>query len=30
MIRNSPEAEKLRQFAKEYFGEDWCKKTYGF
>jgi hypothetical protein len=30
IIRTSPEAEKLRVFAKDYFGSDWCKKYYGF
>ena len=30
LIRSLPEAEKLRSFAKDYFGEDWCKRVYGF
>jgi hypothetical protein len=30
LIRTLPEAEKLRVFAKYYFGEDWCKRVYGF
>ena len=29
-VRTLPEAEKLRKFAREYFGEEWCKKVYGF
>jgi hypothetical protein len=30
LIRTLPEAEKLRIFAKYYFGEEWCKRVYGF
>ena len=30
LIKNAPEAEKLRKFAKIYFGDDWCARTYGF
>jgi hypothetical protein len=29
-IRTVPEAEKMRRFAKKYFGEEWCRKLYGF
>lgn len=29
-VRTAPEAEKLRIFAREYFGEEWCKRIYGF
>jgi len=29
-LRSSGDAESLRQFAREYFGADWCKKTLGF
>ncbi|RTK95524.1 MAG: hypothetical protein EKK64_06795 [Neisseriaceae bacterium] len=29
-VRQAREAELLRTFMKEYFGEEWCKKTYGF
>ena len=29
-VRTSPDAEKLRTFAKDYFGEEWCRKVYGF
>jgi hypothetical protein len=29
-VRALPEAEKLRKFARDYFGDDWCKKVYGF
>jgi hypothetical protein len=29
-VRTVPEAEKLRNFAREYFGEEWCKRVYGF
>lgn len=29
-VRTAREAEPLRQFMKEYFGEEWCKKVYGF
>ncbi len=30
LIRTLPEGEKLRQFSRQYFGEDWCKRIYGF
>jgi hypothetical protein len=30
VIRKSPQADKFRKFAKSYFGNDWCKKVYGF
>lgn len=29
-LRKLPEAESLRKFAKEYLGEAWCKRVYGF
>jgi hypothetical protein len=29
-IRTVPEAEKMRRFAEKYFGEEWCRKLYGF
>lgn len=29
-FRTSPEAEKLRAFAKEFLGADWCKEVLGF
>jgi len=30
IIKTAPEAEKFRKFVKDYFGEDWCSRTYGF
>jgi len=30
LIRKSPSADKFRKFAKAYYGDDWCKKVYGF
>jgi len=29
-LRKSQDAEKLRKFAREYLGEEWCKRVYGF
>jgi hypothetical protein len=29
-VKAVPEAEKLRRFAKKYFGEEWCRQLYGF
>lgn len=29
-VKTSPSAEGLRVFAREYFGNDWCQRTYGF
>lgn len=30
LFRTLPEAQNIRDFAKDYFGEEWCKRTYGF
>lgn len=30
IIKMAPEAEKFRKFVKEYFGEEWSSRTYGF
>lgn len=30
ILRDLPEAKNFREFAREYFGEDWCKRVYGF
>jgi hypothetical protein len=30
LIKNLPEGENLREFSRQYFGEDWCKRIYGF
>jgi hypothetical protein len=29
-VRTSPEGEEIRNFARQYFGADWCKRVYGF
>lgn len=29
-VRTLPEAESLRKFSRNYFGDDWCKRIYGF
>ena len=29
-VKNLPEAENFRKFSRGYFGEDWCKRIYGF
>lgn len=29
-VRTVPDAEGLRKFARQYFGEEWCKRVYGF
>lgn len=29
-VKTLPEAENLRNFSRNYFGEDWCKRVYGF
>lgn len=30
LFRTLPEAQNIRDFAKRYFGDDWCKRVYGF
>lgn len=30
LVRSSPEGEDIRLFAREYFGNEWCKRVYGF
>jgi hypothetical protein len=30
LFRTLPEAQNIRDFAKDYFGEEWCKRIYGF
>lgn len=30
LVKTSPAAEKLRVFARDYFGKEWCQKFYGF
>lgn len=29
-VRKSQDAEKLRKFAKDYLGDEWCRRIYGF
>lgn len=30
IVKSDPSGEEMRRFAREYFGKDWCLRTYGF